>query len=100
MDGGRPVAHVGGLPCSLVMDDDPPLAGTQPRLIDSSINLILGPQVQLGPRMVENKPFYLLGCDKMAAVRRAPGSLEEQEVAAASLNTSRLGVREFRCRDA
>ena len=24
VDGGRPVAHVGGLPCSLRMDDDPP----------------------------------------------------------------------------
>jgi hypothetical protein len=26
VDGGRPVAHVGGLPCSLRMDNDPPLA--------------------------------------------------------------------------
>jgi hypothetical protein len=29
VDGGRPVAHVGGLPFSLRMDNDPPLAGTQ-----------------------------------------------------------------------
>jgi len=27
VDGGRPVARVGGLPCSLRMGNDPPLAG-------------------------------------------------------------------------
>jgi hypothetical protein len=27
VDGGRPVAHVNGLPCSLGMDNNPPLAG-------------------------------------------------------------------------
>ena len=27
VDGGRPVAHVSGLPCSLRRDNDPPLAG-------------------------------------------------------------------------
>ncbi len=28
VDGDRPVAHVGGLPCSLRMDDDPPLSAS------------------------------------------------------------------------
>ena len=39
VDGGRPVAHVGGLPCSLMMDNDPPLAGDQTRLIEELIEL-------------------------------------------------------------